>query len=178
MGRDTTIRLEPMNPKTAIIIVALCVGVVMSLVGTGPDRSMSPPTAPAPVPPPQIAQMPVAVPVANTGPTDALLGQAYQQRWNNYQMGGVARVSRVLPDDNDGGRHQKFIIQTAPGQTVLIAHNIDLAPRIPTLQVGDIIEFFGEYEWNEKGGVIHWTHHDPANRHAHGWLKHNGAVYQ
>lgn len=167
-----------MNPKTVLIVVALCFGVVMSLVGPGPDRSIAPPTAPAPVSPPSVVQVPVAVPVANTGPTDALLAQAYQQRWNNYQMGGIARVSRLLPDDNDGSRHQKFIIQTAQGQTVLIAHNIDLAPRIPALQVGDIIEFYGEYEWNEKGGVIHWTHHDPANRHAHGWLKHNGAVYQ
>ncbi|HGP4722057.1 DUF3465 domain-containing protein, partial [Vibrio cholerae] len=27
-------------------------------------------------------------------------------------------------------------------------------------------------------GVLHWTHKDPQNRHAHGWLKHNGQVYE
>ncbi|HGP6284778.1 DUF3465 domain-containing protein, partial [Vibrio cholerae] len=26
--------------------------------------------------------------------------------------------------------------------------------------------------------VLHWTHKDPQNRHAHGWLKHNGQVYE
>ncbi|EOG7679701.1 DNA-binding protein, partial [Vibrio cholerae] len=25
---------------------------------------------------------------------------------------------------------------------------------------------------------LHWTHKDPQNRHAHGWLKHNGQVYE
>ena len=39
-------------------------------------------------------------------------------------------------------------------------------------------QFGGEYEWNEKGGIIHWTHHDPAGRHADGWLKHNNRIYQ
>jgi len=115
---------------------------------------------------------------AAANPTDALLAQAFQQRWSNYQMTGSLPVSRLLPDDNDGSRHQKFILQTSTGQTILVAHNIDLAPRVANLQVGDTVEFYGEYEWNEKGGVIHWTHHDPDNRHAHGWLRHRGAVYQ
>ncbi|HCJ6793132.1 DUF3465 domain-containing protein, partial [Acinetobacter baumannii] len=26
--------------------------------------------------------------------------------------------------------------------------------------------------------VLHWTHHDPQNRHENGWLKHNGRIYQ
>jgi hypothetical protein len=60
----------------------------------------------------------------------------------------------------------------------LIAHNIDLAPRVAQLNTGGTILFYGEYEWNEKGGVIHWTHHDPDNRHINGWLKHGGKTYQ
>ncbi len=63
------------------------------------------------------------------------------------------------------------------GQTVLFAHNIDLAPRLNGLKVGDRVEFHGEYEWNAKGGVIHWTHRDPLGRHEPGWLKHNGRRY-
>ncbi|MVE15916.1 DUF3465 domain-containing protein, partial [Vibrio cholerae] len=100
---------------------------------------------------------------------DAVLQQAYQSQQSDLQVQGLGQVVKVLPDDNDGSRHQKFILKLNSGQTLLVAHNIDLAPRIPNLKVGDSVEFYGEYEWNKKGGVLHWTHKDPQNRHAHGW---------
>ncbi len=109
---------------------------------------------------------------------DAVLQQAYQAQQSDLQVQGLGQVVKVLPDDNDGSRHQKFILKLNSGQTLLVAHNIDLAPRIPNLKVGDSVEFYGEYEWNKKGGVLHWTHKDPQNRHAHGWLKHNDQVYE
>ncbi|EEW08905.1 DUF3465 domain-containing protein [Vibrio mimicus] len=109
---------------------------------------------------------------------DAVLQQAYQSQQSDLQAQGFGQVVKVLPDDNDGSRHQKFILKLNSGQTLLVAHNIDLAPRIPSLKVGDSVEFYGEYEWNKKGGVLHWTHKDPQNRHEHGWLKHNGQVYE
>ncbi|HFG2027649.1 TPA: DUF3465 domain-containing protein [Vibrio cholerae] len=109
---------------------------------------------------------------------DAVLQQAYQSQQSDLQVQGLGQVVKVLPDDNDGSRHQKFILKLNSGQTLLVAHNIDLAPRIPNLKVGDSVEFYGEYEWNKKGGVLHWTHKDPQNRHARGWLKHNDQVYE
>ena len=82
-----------------------------------------------------------------------------------------AKVERLLKDDNTGSRHQKFIVQTGDN-TVLIAHNIDLASRVP-IQIGDQLSIRGQYEWNDKGGVVHWTHHDPQNRRVGGWIVHN-----
>jgi hypothetical protein len=84
----------------------------------------------------------------------------------------------VLSDDNDGRRHQRFVVALASGQTLLISHNIDLAPRVAGLRKGDVVSFGGEYEWNAEGGVIHWTHRDPGNRHPAGWINHNGKLYQ
>ena len=84
------------------------------------------------------------------------------------QVSGTGTVERVLSDDNDGSRHQRFILRLSSGRTLLIAHNIDLAPRVSSIKVGDTVSFYGEYEPNEKGGVIHWTHHDPQGRHVTG----------
>lgn len=106
------------------------------------------------------------------------LEQAIQQRTSNVQVKGTGTVIRLLKDDNRGSRHQKFILKLASNKTILIAHNIDLAPRINAISTGDIIAFYGEYEWNNKGGVVHWTHHDPNGHHIGGWLKHNGNTYQ
>lgn len=109
---------------------------------------------------------------------DSVLRQAYQQRKSDFQIHGSGQVERLLPDDSSGDKHQKFIIRLSSRQTILIAHNIDLAPRIADLKVGNTIEFYGEYEWSQQGGVIHWTHHDPKKLHAGGWLIHNGKKYQ
>ena len=109
---------------------------------------------------------------------DDAVGRAFASNASNIQVEGAGTVLRVLPDDSNGSRHQRFIVQLASGQTLLIAHNIDIAPRIDRLEVGDSVRFNGEYIWNAKGGVIHWTHHDPRGRHAAGWLIHNGRTYQ
>jgi hypothetical protein len=109
---------------------------------------------------------------------DTLLKQAYESQQSDLQVQGDGEVIRLLPDDNDGSRHQRFILRLDSNQTLLVAHNIDLAPRILSLSVGDRVEFYGEYEWNSQGGVMHWTHHDPNGRHPDGWLKHKGQVYR
>ena len=87
-------------------------------------------------------------------------------------------VTKVFSDDLKGSRHQRFVVRLESGHTVLISHNIDLAPRVDALKTGDSIAFRGEYEWNDKGGVVHWTHHDPDGRRPGGWLRHEGHTYR
>ena len=89
----------------------------------------------------------------------------------------TAVVKKNLPDDNVGSRHQKMILRLPSGHTVLLAHNIDLAKRVPADE-GDTLEVRGEYEYSEQGGVLHWTHHDPAGRHEDGWIRHDGVTYE
>ncbi len=111
-------------------------------------------------------------------PPEATIQKAFVNQQSNVQIEGKGRVKKVLRDDTKGLQHQKFILQTSPDQTVLVAHNIDVAPRLPGLKAGDTVEFYGEYEWTAQGGVIHWTHRDHSGRHANGWLKYNGKTYQ
>lgn len=115
---------------------------------------------------------------AASSQSDRILANAFQSQRSNLQVIGQGVVTTILPDDNDGDRHQRFILQLQSEQTLLVAHNIDLAPRLAPLNKGDTVQFYGEYEWNAKGGVIHWTHHDPNRRHPAGWLKHRGRMYQ
>lgn len=113
-----------------------------------------------------------------TARDESPIGRAFKNRTSDVQVEGEGVVTRILADDLDGDRHQRFIVRLASGQTVLIAHNIDIAPRVAGLQQGDRVRFYGEYVWNEKGGTVHWTHRDPEGRHVAGWLKYNGRTYQ
>jgi Protein of unknown function (DUF3465) len=116
--------------------------------------------------------------IPSVEPSGDSVETAFAQQRSNVQVEMHGVVSKLLKDDDDGSRHQRFIVRASSGQTVLVAHNIDLAPRIDALRTGDPVTVFGEYEWNDKGGMIHWTHHDPQGRHVAGWILHDGRSYQ
>jgi hypothetical protein len=101
----------------------------------------------------------------------------FESRRSGDMVEVAGLVEAVLSDDNNGSRHQRFILRMASGHTLLIAHNIDLARRVP-LRVGDPVRVRGQYEWNEQGGVLHWTHDDPAGDHAGGWVELEGDRYR
>jgi hypothetical protein len=104
--------------------------------------------------------------------------QAFDQRAEGRMLRVSGRVQRLLADDRDGSPHQRFVIATKDGQTLLVAHNLDLAARLEGLSVGDAVEVYGEYEWNPQGGVLHWTHDDPRGMHPAGYIDWKGRRYQ
>jgi len=103
---------------------------------------------------------------------------AHQARRSHVWVEGAGTVERLLRDDTKPPRHQRFVVRLIGGGTVLVAHNIDLAPRVP-FKRGDTVRFRGEYIWTEQGGTVHWTHRDPqGGRDSGGWIRWRDFVYR
>jgi Protein of unknown function (DUF3465) len=115
--------------------------------------------------------------VASSGMDAGAIIEAYGARRNLPQVQGSGIVTKVLKDDTKGLKHQKFLLKVSDNITILIAHNIDLAPRVDGITEGDTVEYKGEYIYTPKGGTVHWTHKDPRGHHTAGFLKHNGKTY-
>ncbi|MDH3900127.1 MAG: DUF3465 domain-containing protein [Gammaproteobacteria bacterium] len=113
-------------------------------------------------------------PVPATG--DGTVEQAFAGKRSGVWVDTGGRVARLLADDNEGSRHQRFILEMDSGHTLLVSHNIDLADRVP-VRKGERLNLRGRYEWNERGGVVHWTHHDPDGSMQGGWIRYQGALY-
>ena len=114
---------------------------------------------------------------ARAEPDNAAILRMHDQRAHEKWVEGASIVVKVLPDDLEGSRHQRFLIRISKDVRVKVAHNIDLAPRLP-VRAGDLVEYRGKYVWNDLGGALHWTHHDPRKRNRGGWLRHEGKVYE
>lgn len=115
-------------------------------------------------------------------PTDTAFGDSgvaelYAHKKSNIMVEFEARVDRILPDDIEPPRHQRFILVLSNGQTVLVTHNLDLSKRVP-IQEWALVKVRGEYEYNPQGGVVHWTHRDPGMGTKHGWIEYQGQRYQ
>jgi hypothetical protein len=129
-------------------------------------------------PPEKHPSIPGAVPtVQEQGQGEEKILQAFGSRRSGLMVEVEGWVERVLADDREGSQHQRFILRLSGGHTVLVAHNVDLADRVP-LASRDLVRIHGQYEWNERGGVLHWTHLDPGGRHEGGWIRHRGRLYQ
>ncbi|HMA65874.1 MAG TPA: DUF3465 domain-containing protein [Chitinispirillaceae bacterium] len=102
--------------------------------------------------------------------------------FNNKDSGIVVtvkgNVTRLLSNDTIGDWHQRFIIRMSNAQTLLIAHNIDIAPPVSDVSLNSLVYVHGEYVWNSEGGLVHWTHHDPELKHENGWIWFNNKRYQ
>ena len=116
--------------------------------------------------------------IASASMEAGAITEAFSAHRNVPQVQGSGVVTKVLKDDIKGLQHQKFLLKVSDNITILLAHNIDLAPRVDDIHEGDVIAFKGEYIYTPKGGTVHWTHIDPRGNHQAGWLKHNGKTYE
>lgn len=101
---------------------------------------------------------------------------AYGRRDDGAWIENTGFVRRIIPDDRHGARHQRFVVEVPGGQTLLIAHNVDVARRVP-VGMGDRVRFRGVYEYNDLGGIVHWTHRDPRGGEDSGWLRYREREY-
>lgn len=103
--------------------------------------------------------------------------EAQAVRAKKVELTVYARVLKLLRDDTRGLPHQRFLIILANNSTVLVANDTRYGERVP-VKPGDWVRIKGEYIWNEKGGVLHWTHRSDNPRHPGGWIELNGKLYQ
>ena len=154
-----------MRGRDGVLLLAV-VGLVLAAVNVyragSPGRARSPDAG--------------AAPSAAPAPGGAAVLEAFKARRSGVEVEATGVVARRLADDQKGLPHERFILRVGD-LTVLVAHNTELAPPVP-VSVGDTVEVRGEYEWNQLGGVIHWTHRDPDGRHAPGWIRLRGRLYQ
>jgi hypothetical protein len=110
---------------------------------------------------------------------NAAVQNDYAERRSTVEVTAEGVVTAVLPDDTGpSGTHQRFIIRLGGAtQTVLIDNNVTVGQRVP-IAASDDVTVHGEYIWNDQGGLIHYTHHDPAPGHEGGWIDRNGVRYQ
>jgi hypothetical protein len=110
---------------------------------------------------------------------NAAVERDYAEKRSSVEVTAEGTVTRVLADDSGpSGVHQRFIIRLAgSAQTVLVENNLTIGQRAPVSAGNDVI-VHGEYVWNDQGGLIHFTHHDPVHSHEGGWIELNGVRYQ
>ena len=146
-------------PLTSITVRALALIVVFTQFAAGACASLSPGTAAG-------------------SPDNAAVKAAFERHAENVELTASGAVDRVLSDqDGPSGPHERFIVRLPDvGLTVLVEHNLSIAPRVPVV-VGEPVVVHGEYVWNAQGGLLHFTHHDPDRSHEGGYIVYGGRRY-
>ena len=147
------------SPHSPSIHVSYIVATILSLL-TGACRS----TTSVPIPPGSEAD-------------DKQIVAVQKGQQTRVEVTGKVRVYKVLSEDDQGLRHERFLVMLSNGTTVLVAHSIDKAPSVP-LEAGDEVVLHGEFISSDKGGVIHWTHHSDSPKHEGGWILYKGKKYE
>lgn len=113
-------------------------------------------------------------------PDNALVCSTYAGQGSGQEVLAQGNVAAILGTrEGPSGEHEGFLLQLTGDcdLVVRVETNVDLTGPVP-LRAGEAAIVKGQYEYTVMGGVIHWTHHDPAGRHVAGYVQAGGKVYQ
>jgi len=113
---------------------------------------------------------------ACSGPAGADGNAAVYDAWRSQRS--RVEVTAVVRDlglrRGPSGLHEGFLLHldgaAGHGLTVRVEDNVDITGPI-ALRLGDAVEVRGEYIYDSRGGLIHYTHHDPRARHPGGYVR-------
>ncbi len=106
-----------------------------------------------------------------------LVRAARAQKRQHYIEAGNLVVTKILPDDRQGLKHQKWEARLSNGQKIQVVYNSDMGARVP-VEVGDQFGVGGEFVWGRQNvGIMHWLHEDRKDRRPDGYVYHEGQVY-
>lgn len=121
------------------------------------------------------AKAPQSTPAANSA-----VYAAFESGTSRVEVSATGIVTRTMGmRTGRSGTHEGFLMQAdgKRGLVLRVEDNVDITGPIP-LRNGQHVIVRGEYEYYPRGGVIHWTHHDPAGRHENGYVEVAGKRYQ
>src|SRR5579871_4354653 len=112
---------------------------------------------------------------------NAAVYDAWRAQRSTVEVTATGSVARILGTQlGRSGEHEGFLLHLrgpeGHGLSVKVEDNVDITGPIP-LQTGDDVEVRGEYIYDPRGGILHYTHHDPRGRHSSGYVKVRGRLY-
>ena len=112
-------------------------------------------------------------------PDDAAVCAAYDGGRSHVEVVADGTITQLLGvQQGRASPHEGFLFRLASGCAIVVRVevNTDFTGSVP-LATGQHVLVKGEYEYYSRGGVIHWTHHDPRGRHENGYIDANGTMY-
>jgi len=103
---------------------------------------------------------------------------AHALQRSRVEVTASGTVTRILGiREGPSGTHEGFLVRVPDCNIVIrVEHNVDIGGSIP-LHQGEAVQLRGEYLYDPRGGIVHYTHHDPSGRHPGGSITAGGETY-
>ncbi len=121
-------------------------------------------------------------PGAGEGAGNGIVYDAWRAGRSHVEVTAIGSVARMLGTRvGPSGAHEGFLLHlngsAGHGLTVRVEDNVDITGPIP-LAEGKAVEVKGEYIFDSRGGIVHYTHRDRRGRHVAGYVLVDTKLYQ